>query len=280
MPTLMLIDNGSRRPDATLAQRRLARALSERLGAPVWPVSLQHSDQIEPELLGGLPAATLAGFLETRRSIGERSFLALPLFFGPSRALTQFLPDTVAEVGGVEVQVADVLCPLPAGEPMLLRIIEDNLRGVPEFTEADAVVLVDHGSPQPAVTAVRNWLAEGLAARLRGGPALREAVMERRAGARYDFNGLLLEEVLAELAREARARGAERLTVVLAMQFIGPGRHAGAGGDVAQICSEAKRRFPCLHTYRSALVGEHPGLLDLLEARARHALGSSCLPYQ
>lgn len=273
MPTLMLIDNGSRRPESTLALRRLAHGLSRRLGAPVHPVSLLHSDQIAPELLGGLPAATLAGFLDTRRRGGERSFLALPLFFGPSRALTQFVPDTVAAAGGVEVRLADVLCPLPAGEPGLLQIIDDNLRSVPMFPEADAVVLVDHGSPQPAVTAVRNWLADGLSARLGGGPRLRQAVMERRAGARYDFNGSLLEEVLAELALEALSRGAARLSVVVAMQFIAPGRHAGPGGDVEQICAEAERRFPVLRTCRSRLVGEHPGLLDLLEARARQSLG-------
>ena len=56
-----------------------------------------------------------------------------------------------------------------------------------------------------------------------------QAVMERREGRDYDFNGALLAD---------RLEGVEG-QVVLGMAFLQPGRHAGPGGDVAEICAEA-----------------------------------------
>ncbi|HGG60720.1 MAG TPA: cobalamin biosynthesis protein CbiX, partial [Gammaproteobacteria bacterium] len=48
-PRLLLMDNGSLRPEAVLALRQLADALSERLGRGVMPVSLSHVDRIEAQ---------------------------------------------------------------------------------------------------------------------------------------------------------------------------------------------------------------------------------------
>ena len=53
MPTMLLIDNGSSRPGSTLVLRRLAAALSERIGSEVHPVSLQHADKVAAADLGG-----------------------------------------------------------------------------------------------------------------------------------------------------------------------------------------------------------------------------------
>jgi len=68
--------------------------------------------------------------------------------------------------------------------------------------------------------------------------------------------------------------------VVLAMQFALPGKHAGAGGDVAEIVEvaladsigdpTASRRRPIL---TSPLVAEHPALVDLLVSRIVEAAG-------
>ena len=57
--------------------------------------------------------------------------------------------------------------------------------------------------------------------------------------------------------------------VVVALQFLFPGRHAGEGGDVARLCSEAESVRPGLRTRRTATVAGHPVFLDLLERRAR-----------
>jgi sirohydrochlorin ferrochelatase len=273
---MILLDNGSRRAAATLNLRRLAQHLSERLGTEVHPVSALHSSKIPPEQLGGEPAWTLEGYLDARAAAGERSFEILPLFFGPSRAIGDFIPEVAGRVaaahGPIEVRIADVLCPLPTGEPRLADILADHVIAARADDAAEPsptdVLLVDHGSPLPAVTAVRRWLAERLAERrlaerLGGSLKVGEAVMERREGADYDHNGRLLAEVLADIGSAGEPR-----SVVLAMQFISPGRHAGAGGDIDDIAAAAAAAHPSLDVRSTRLIGEHPLFVDILADRA------------
>jgi sirohydrochlorin ferrochelatase len=124
------------------------------------------------------------------------------------------------------------------------------------------VILVDHGSPLPEVTATRHWLANALRQRLPKSVTLLEAVMERRDGADYDFNGDLLTHVLRESATHSPQR-----SLILAMQFISPGRHAGAGGDIAEMAATVISDFPALQVFATPLVGEHPLLIELLVKR-------------
>jgi len=56
--------------------------------------------------------------------------------------------------------------------------------------------------------------------------------MERREGKQYDFNGPLLEQWLEQKV----ARGEK--SAIVALMFFLPGRHAGDGGDIEQICFE------------------------------------------
>ena len=90
--------------------------------------------------------------------------------------------------------------------------------------------------------------------------------MERREGEEYAFNEPLLENLL----------GSEgfRRDVVLSMLFISPGRHAGPGGDIAQICEEAEKTHPGLRTFMSDLFATHPGAIDLLARRFTEGLAS------
>ncbi len=286
MTRILLVDNGSRRADATRALRRLSEQLAQRLDQPVHPVSLLHSSKVPAAALGGRPAETLEPFLEHHGANGARDFLAVPLFFGRSRALTNLIPQTVERVTAslgccLQVTVADELCPLPEGEPRLAGILDRAIRAATcrlDSTRAasPAAILVDHGSPIPEVTAVRHWIADQLATLAQGDYQVREAAMERRQGAEYAFNGDLLEEALAELAATGQQRG-----VVVGMQFIGPGRHAGEGGDVATICQQAQQRHPNLEIRISTLVGEDDALLDILADRAKAALtarGSQDIP--
>jgi sirohydrochlorin ferrochelatase len=269
MPCILLIDNGSSRPESTRRLRQLASALGERLGTPVHPVSLQHSDKVPAEALGGVAPQLLGPFLRKAVPEGERDFLAVPLFFGPSRALSHFVPDTAAELaaelGPFRLRVAPELCPLPPGEPRLAQILVDQILTTARLNRVPPrrVVLVDHGSPLPAVNAVRRWLAERLREHLGDGVTLHEAVMERRPGAAYDFNGALLSDVLEE-----KARSDPLSPVVLALLFLAPGRHAGAGGDIAQICAAAELGHPGFRVYPTPLVGEHQGLIEILAERA------------
>jgi sirohydrochlorin ferrochelatase len=271
-PRILLVDNGSTRAGSTLSLRRLAAALAERIGEPVHPVSLMHADKVPERALDGCAADIFEPFIRRQAAAGHRGFLVLPLFFGPSRALTDFVPTRVAaaaaESGPLQLQVADVLCPLPRGEPRLTGILHDNLRrrAASQGLPIEQVVLVDHGSPIPTVTAVRRWLAHDLQGRLGDTARLEEAVMERRGGAEYDFNGDLLDDVLRRLARAGGG------PVLLSMLFMFPGRHAGPGGDVERTYRTLEREQPGLRVYQSGLVGEHPGIIDILESRYRSAV--------
>lgn len=269
MRAILLLDNGSRRPASTLELRRLAGLVAARCGEPVLPVSLQHADAVTPEQLNGRPADILAPTLRRLLDAGTDALTILPLFFGPSQGLARLLPTTSDRLA---VSVARELCPLPQGEPRLVDILEDQVRRTlaEDQQTAARVVLVDHGSPTPGVSAVRHWLAEGLAARLGPGVELEQAAMERRPGSDYDFNGPLLEDLLRRLASAD-----SRTPITLAMLFLSPGRHAGAGGDIDRIRASVVADHPGLQIHCSPLVGSHPALTDILLARLAEAERSS-----
>jgi len=85
-----------------------------------------------------------------------------------------------------------------------------------------------------------------------------QAVMERREGKQYDFNGPLLEQWLEQKV----ARGEK--SAIVALMFFLPGRHAGDGGDIEQICFRIEQQYPGFKVYITSLVAEHTGLIDLL----------------
>ena len=87
-----MFDNGSLRPEATLGLRAVASALAERIGTTVHPVSLLHSSGIDPAALAGRPAELLEPALDRFLAEGGREGVLVPLFFGPSAALTDYVP--------------------------------------------------------------------------------------------------------------------------------------------------------------------------------------------
>jgi sirohydrochlorin ferrochelatase len=97
--------------------------------------------------------------------------------------------------------------------------------------------------------------------------SLEEAAMERRDGAEYDFNGELLETMLMQVAEIN-----PKTTVDLVLLFVSPGRHAGPGGDIEQICQRLKSHYPDLNIRISPLVGQHAALLSILHDRLTAAL--------
>jgi sirohydrochlorin ferrochelatase len=257
-----LVDNGSLEPAATLSLRWIASALGERTGVQVEAASMRHSNRIPPEEIGGVPAETLEDALAARAAAGVTRVTVVPLFFGPSGALTSYLPEVVRRFPQVEVRVCAALH--RKGDARLAQIIATNILGVAiQLGSAPAprpVALVDHGSPARELTAVRDSLAREVGRMLGEGFKIGPCSMERREGAEYDFNEPLLERLLAKSPWNSG-------DVIVAMQFLQPGRHAGPGGDVATICRAAETASPGLRTHMTALVGESPLLVEILADR-------------
>ena len=267
------MDNGSLRPEPTLKLRALAAELSRRIGCPVHPVSLLHSAKVDPAELCGEPATVLEAFFRSRIAGGVNCFTVLPLFLGPSRAITDYVPQLVQEAqktcSGLRVRIADPLAGADpaAPDPRLAEMVADQVRRtISEVSmERPRVALVDHGSPVEPVTQVRNAVADQLRGIL--GEAVRDVracSMERREGPEYAFNEPLLERVYGE-------DGAVGGDLVAAMFFLLPGRHAGSGGDVAGICAGLLDRGAFERIRMTGLLAEDPRLLDILEDRLNAA---------
>lgn len=272
MPIIMLVDNGSVRAEATIQLRKLAQSLGEQSGHTVHPVSLQHADKIPAEKIDNRPAEIFGPFISAQLEKGERNFIVLPLFFGASKAVSSFIPDQISQLqaqhGDFSVKVADVVYPLPHGDRLLVDILHDhiNITAKQFQLSLENIILVDHGSPAPQVTDVRKHLATQLEQSFAPAQAVNQAVMERREGVQYDFNGDLLENVLTQKASDG-----ESSALVILLFFL-PGRHAGEQGDIVDICESVMTKFPQFKIAISPLVSEHPDLINLLNKRLKELL--------
>lgn len=123
------------------------------------------------------------------------------------------------------------------------------------------IMLVDHGSPLPRVTEVRKHLAKTVQDELAADCYLEQAVMERREGKKYDFNGVLLKDWLTHKAEDG-----ETSALVILMFFLA-GRHAGEGGDVIEICDSIMKQYPGFQIAISPLITEHSLFLSILKKR-------------
>lgn len=256
---IFLVDNGSYEPTATLALRGLALEVGKLIEQPVLPVSTMHSTKIDPALLGGVPAVIFEQAVQQAKADGIDELVVLPLFIGPSRAVTEYLPKVFADAqpGAMKLSIRE-----PLFGPELVTMLIDNLKSTGWSEGSGTVLLCDHGSPIPEVTRCRNFFAVALRNQLGlKDDELIACSMERREGAEYDFNEPLLEDALQDAKGEA----------VILMLFLLPGRHAGAEGDVATI---AKEHAPAgLRWKLSPLLGTHPALPALL--CKRHLITSS-----
>ncbi len=275
-PLVLLVDNGSLAPAATLSLRALAARLTDTTGREIRPVSLLHASAVDPALLEGVAGEILEPTLRRLAAEGRIDIVILPLFLGPSRALTEYVPERVRHLRqtwpALRVRLAP--CLVNAAEPSDLRVatmLVDNIQAVAKVHgwARPAVAVVDHGSPQRAVTAVRDWVTHQVETIL-GGWARRVAAcsMERRPEPAYDFNEPLLEKLL-ETPEFAAGE------VVVARLFLQPGRHAGPGGDIEQIIQAAEARHPGLAIACTEPLASHPGLIPLLAERLEQGLGAN-----
>ncbi len=270
LPVCFLFDNGSLRAASTLSLRATAQCLGAALGVEVRAVSLLHSSAVDFTGLGE-PAAQLLepaihAFLE-HDAAGEA--VLLPLFFGPSGALIDYVPQRLAALvkkfPSARLRLARWLVDPAEADERIARALADAVRREivgANFTRPK-VVLVDHGSPQRAVTEVRNHLGRQVQRLLADEvEAVAVASMEKRMGPAYAFNDPLLVERL-------RTPPFDRGDVVVALQFLSPGRHAGPEGDVARICAEARVERPGLRTFLTETIASDHRVVAVLADRYR-----------
>ncbi|MFL2479058.1 MAG: sirohydrochlorin chelatase [Verrucomicrobiales bacterium] len=271
---ILLVDNGSYRAASVLSLRRIATELSISTGNKVHPVSLLHSTKIDPDELDGVPADIVEPFIKEKISNGVDSFLIVPLFFGRSAAIYEYLPQRIEEIKkefpNLQVRIADPLVDIEnnhnddvaqiLAELVRIKISENKLK-------APSVTLVDHGTPRKKVNDVRNFIANQLRDILSDEvSSVQPSSMESRPEPEYKFNEPLLEDLL----------GSDGFCgdVILSMLFISPGRHAGEGGDIHTICVESEASSDGLKTHMSGLLSEHLGLVKILELRLRSGMES------
>ncbi|MGB0743177.1 MAG: sirohydrochlorin chelatase [Opitutales bacterium] len=268
-PAIFLVDNGSLRPQATLALRDLATRLSARTDKVIEAVSLLHSHKLEPEQLGGVPATIVKRRMRELIREGVSQFIVLPLFLGPSLAITDYLPSIVDELRQSHPDLSVFVANPVAGadvehpEPRLSIILEEHLLSIGAEDPDVCLALVDHGTPIRPVNHLRDSVARQLSERL--GKAVQPCSMERRQGLEYAFNDPLLENLIDLENCSGRK-------LLLAMFFLLPGRHAGEGGDVSEIADGLLQAGAFESIRTSPLLGEHPLLLDILADRLEQVI--------
>ena len=261
----LLADNGSLEPKSILSLRKSAHLVSLLVGIKVLPVSLLHSSKVDASLLDGTKAETMDDFLSSPPAQSADELRVLPFFFGPSRALTDWLPEKLENWSSSrEGRSFRILEPLweqgddrlaEALAELCIEAIKDNGLSKPYLA------LVDHGTPVPEVNRVREEVGKGLRGRMGSRTSgFSTCSMERREGKEYDFNEPLLENLLAEKKEEFEE-------MLVAQLFLSPGRHAGEGGDLDRICSSFTDSSSSHRLVRTDLLGTNPSVIEILLER-------------
>jgi len=267
----LLVDNGSIRPASTLVLRRVATEVGRIAGAEVLPISLDHSNRVAPEDLGGKPAVLLSDFLVSAECGSKKKrIVILPVFLGNRGAIVRRVESVVEDVRAarpdLKVKMARFLFEEDGpGQEILATAVAARVREKlsPNDNRKPVVVLTDHGSPLPIAAQVRNFVAGQVQMILRDEVhCVVPASMERRKGKSYAFTDPLLEEVLRRPVVEERP-------VILAMFFLLPGRHAGEGGDVAEIRDEAIAETGNFDVRTTELLADHPLIISAFVERVR-----------
>lgn len=276
-PLYLLTDNGSIRAASALALRETATRLSALTGQQVEAASLAHCDKIDPTELGNTPALRLADHLLAEDLPDARPIVILPFFLATGGAIVRLLHKALAEIRDkrpqLQIRIAPFLFDEDGTHQEILALackdrIEEQLNANDEAIHPN-VILVDHGSPFPVAAQVRNFVAGQIQAFLHHKVrSVIPASMERREGTQYDFTAPTLSDVL-------QRPHIQQHPVILSYFFLLPGRHAGAGGDIAEILDEARQQFPNLSLRTTGLLGDHPLILNALAKRINSTCGKS-----
>ena len=259
--TIALVDNGSLEPASYRNLRSVARELSGRAGRPVTAVSLKHSDRIPADWLGGIPAHTLSRWVRSMLEQGEREFLFVPFFISPQGAIGSALGGELEALHRGTRGFSHAFSAGLADAGVLVPIVVARVRETIAKLNSGlrpAVIVVDHGGPSRASSALRDAVASKARSQLGDtiGP-LAAASLESPGGPEFAHNEPLFATQLA-------APGFHRGDVVVAPLFLSPGRHAGPAGDLARIAADAGSQNPDMRTHFTGLVGDHPLAVDAL----------------
>ena len=251
---IALLDNGSLEPAAHRSLRAAAAALTARTGLPVEAVSWKHSDRIPAAELDGAPGRTLLPWLRARLHAGTREFVFVPFLVSARGAIASAVrADLEAVRRGGEGFAYAFTAGLAPAEETLAEILAARVRetALALGLVRPSVVVVDHGGPARASAALRDAVTAAVRARL-GTEAqdVAAASMESPEGPDYAFNQPLLAAQLGAPGFQGE--------VVIAPLFLGPGRHAGPGGDLAVLARAAEAQTAGLRCHFTGLVGSHP----------------------
>ena len=276
--TVLLFDNGSFRPDSTFALREIAKKLGKQLGMRVEGVSLLHSHKIDAEKLNGEPATIIRRRFKLGITNEEHHFICLPFFLGPSLAITEYLMELIEEAmllcPEIEILVAPPLAGWDVNYPdhRLARILADQVKLTLKYnklSDTTNLVLVDHGSPIEKLSILRNTVTNQLKELLGDSVSTATACsMERREGDAYAFNDPLLETI----SFEKPSIGKSLESLVVAMFFLLPGRHAGEGGDVDEILQGLVDDAKIKNFIKTDLIASQPLIYSILEDRLKSVL--------
>ena len=96
--------------------RNVAKKLSLKSSKVINPVSLLHSNKISDSKLNNIPADVFEPYVSEKVKNGTNEFLILPLFFGRSAAIYEYLPqrmeDIQQECGQFDLKIAPPLVDL------------------------------------------------------------------------------------------------------------------------------------------------------------------------
>ncbi|KAL3662964.1 hypothetical protein V7S43_011908 [Phytophthora oleae] len=286
---VVLVNIGSLRAEPYLDLRQISFRLSRALGQPVVPCSFRFSNRVDPQELNGLEAKTFEKVLtEHLASCGDNAseVIVLPLFFGKSSTLTEFLPKTIDKVwaaaspaSSLRVRVGGCLVDQEnAKDTRVAQILLERIHQVVDFeivNEDVTVLVVDHGTPNRDVHESRELVAQELRELLKTHKHVKlvdTACMERREGAEYDFNDPLLSVALDHYT-------IDKGIVVCAKMFLSNGRHAGEKGDIEEIVEDVSARHPGVDVRVTEALGTHELLSEILQDRYRTVLAKEAPDY-
>ena len=283
--TVALIDNGSLVPAATGNLRVIAAELSVLIETTVHAVSWKHSDRIPLAALDGdSPGTTLVPFVRSQLALGERHFVFAPFFISAQGAIGSALRSDLEKLQQehAETPFAFTFTPGLADAGVIAQIVAARVRETIGVASLDPppVLVVDHGGPSPASAALRDRLTGDVRALL--GSAVLSVTAASMEGGAHAHNHPLLAEALAALSAPRTSPPPARTAspppahtdVVVALLFLSPGRHAGPGGDIAQICGAAEASSPSLCCHLTDLVGTHPLAAPALAAALQNTLSN------
>ncbi|MBI5770556.1 MAG: hypothetical protein HZA93_22455, partial [Verrucomicrobia bacterium] len=234
-------------------------------------------------------AWTLAPFLRAQLARGENEFLFVPFFISAQGAIGSALRGELEklqqQLGGFSFVFTTGLAASGALGHIVAARVRETIAS--KTLQRPAVIVVDHGGPSAASAALRDAVAKEAGRSLLAGDFRGTGLLTRESGhgsgdpchsrslackqaptligsiAAASLEGVHPPLLADELARSEYA-GRD---VVIALLFLAPGRHAGANGDVAQICRASPARC-----HLTALVGDHPATTEVLAQALRAAL--------